>query len=355
LGEAPGGRAELEARLAEAGFTGERALFVAEVRRGVPPGGVEPPASEAPGFGMMTDVAQVYAQAHDVITIVAPWAANKALDLAADAALVRAAQVAYKAWSGENPAAGREGRSLLVRFLERARGRPIKVVGQPEDNPVKPPVSVEKGDVDPVAQTEVDPIPPPPRRRIDLEELGLRPGSVLRFSSDPSVTATVAPGNKVELDGETLSLSAAALMVLRGMGYKQQTASGSEYWTYEGEKLSDRRKRLEKGRGAEHAPNNLPDEPSASGRKGAAGPEDAAPAGGTPTPGDRERALEALYACLPEQGRVERRTLLAEAGKKLAGQKPIRKIRSALNKAIAAEVGAGRLEVDEEWRFVWRP
>jgi len=65
------------------------------------------------------------------------------------------------------------------------------------------------------------------------------------FSRDETVTAIVIPGNKVIFDGEELSLSAAALKVLGKMGYKTPSASGSEYWMFDGELLDERRQRLE--------------------------------------------------------------------------------------------------------------
>ena len=61
-------------------------------------------------------------------------------------------------------------------------------------------------------------------------------------------------GNRVNLDGEELSLSAAALKVLTQLGYKTPTASGSEYWMFEGELLDERRRRIEAEQFDEKAP-----------------------------------------------------------------------------------------------------
>lgn len=83
------------------------------------------------------------------------------------------------------------------------------------------------------------------RPRIRLDALGIHAGDVLTFSRDESLTATVVDGSKVNFQGENQSLSAAALKALHGLGYKTPTASGSEYWMFDGELLDERRKRME--------------------------------------------------------------------------------------------------------------
>jgi hypothetical protein len=83
------------------------------------------------------------------------------------------------------------------------------------------------------------------KSNIKLEAISIHIGEKLYFSRDESVIATVIENNKVEFNGEDLSLSAAALKILKSMGYKTPTASGSDYWMYEGELLSERRTRLE--------------------------------------------------------------------------------------------------------------
>jgi hypothetical protein len=86
------------------------------------------------------------------------------------------------------------------------------------------------------------------RPRLSLSAIGIGPGAILTCSRDETRKATVVDGNKVNLDGEELSLSAAALKVLGQLGYKTPAASGSWYWMFEGELLDERRRRLE----AEH-------------------------------------------------------------------------------------------------------
>ena len=83
------------------------------------------------------------------------------------------------------------------------------------------------------------------RPKIKLDALGIKPGEFLTFSRDEAITATVLEGGKILYMEEPHSPSAAALKVLHSLGYKTPSASGSEYWMYDGELLDERRKRLE--------------------------------------------------------------------------------------------------------------
>src|ERR1019366_9390249 len=71
------------------------------------------------------------------------------------------------------------------------------------------------------------------------------PGDVLVLWRDESLQAKVMVDGKVEFQGETLSLSLAALKALHQLGYKTPSASGPEYWVFDGELLDERRRRLE--------------------------------------------------------------------------------------------------------------
>lgn len=83
------------------------------------------------------------------------------------------------------------------------------------------------------------------RSRIDLEPLGIHAGDTLTLTRDETITVTVLPGNKVDYQGETCSLSGAALKALEKLGYQTKAVSGSEYWMFDGETLDERRRRLE--------------------------------------------------------------------------------------------------------------
>ena len=83
------------------------------------------------------------------------------------------------------------------------------------------------------------------RPRIKLDAIGIKPGDILLFSRDESITCTVVDGGKVQYQGEEVSISAAALSVLHSLGYKTPAASGSEHWMFDGELLDERRRRME--------------------------------------------------------------------------------------------------------------
>lgn len=75
------------------------------------------------------------------------------------------------------------------------------------------------------------------RSAIKLDAIGILPGTILTLSRDETIHATVVGGNKVQYEGQDMSLSAAALMALQKLGYKTSAASGSDYWMVNGETL----------------------------------------------------------------------------------------------------------------------
>lgn len=62
-----------------------------------------------------------------------------------------------------------------------------------------------------------------------LDAIGINPGDVLSFSRDQQVTATVVSDTQVDLSGEPLALSPAAVKVLHSMGGKTKNANGWKY------------------------------------------------------------------------------------------------------------------------------
>lgn len=85
------------------------------------------------------------------------------------------------------------------------------------------------------------------RSRINFKMLDISIGSKLSFSKDENIVATVTTNRTIEYNGEEISISAAAADILTSQfGYKSRHVSGSDYWTYEGEKLWERRHRLER-------------------------------------------------------------------------------------------------------------
>jgi hypothetical protein len=77
------------------------------------------------------------------------------------------------------------------------------------------------------------------RSRINLEAIGIKPGAVLTLSRDEDVHATVVGGNRVQYDGQIMSLSASAVAALKKLGYQSEAVSGSDYWMYEGKTLDE--------------------------------------------------------------------------------------------------------------------
>lgn len=63
-------------------------------------------------------------------------------------------------------------------------------------------------------------------------------GETRTFAKDATITCTVAQPRKVLFRGEELSPSAAALKIVREMGYDWSAVSGMDYWKWKGVKLS---------------------------------------------------------------------------------------------------------------------
>ena len=70
-------------------------------------------------------------------------------------------------------------------------------------------------------------------------------GATLQFVKNAEITCTVVDNKKVNFKDEEITLSGAALILLREIGHKSETAQGPLYWLYEGETLDERRRRME--------------------------------------------------------------------------------------------------------------
>ncbi len=93
-------------------------------------------------------------------------------------------------------------------------------------------------------QPEIDLSTPEKKRpAFKFSMIGLSEGDEVSFIGNPSKIAVVADENHVEYDGERYSLSGLAAKLL-GRSSSNGTA-GPNYFEYEGEKLSDRRDRME--------------------------------------------------------------------------------------------------------------
>jgi len=77
------------------------------------------------------------------------------------------------------------------------------------------------------------------RRNTSLEEIGVFPGEILTLDRDSKITCVVVDDFNVRFDGETMSLSAAAVIAINSIGYDWPSANGWAYWTYKGNRLRD--------------------------------------------------------------------------------------------------------------------
>jgi hypothetical protein len=69
-------------------------------------------------------------------------------------------------------------------------------------------------------------------------------GDVLTYSKDENITAKVVADKKIEFEGEVVSLSKAALILLHREGYTWKQANGWGYWMKDGETLGERVERF---------------------------------------------------------------------------------------------------------------
>jgi hypothetical protein len=83
------------------------------------------------------------------------------------------------------------------------------------------------------------------RSRLQLRAIGIHPGAKLTFTRDKNTHATVVAGNKVKLDGQILSIAAAAKLALKKVGKNWPTVQGSLYWKYKGNTLDEIRRTKE--------------------------------------------------------------------------------------------------------------
>lgn len=83
------------------------------------------------------------------------------------------------------------------------------------------------------------------RRKLPtFEEYAIPLGSELSFIKDSAITAIVDGSRTVSFNGESLSMTAAALQALKQLGYNWKSVQGPAYWEYEGETILDRYQKL---------------------------------------------------------------------------------------------------------------
>jgi hypothetical protein len=84
------------------------------------------------------------------------------------------------------------------------------------------------------------------RSRFQFSMVGIAPGMVLKLYKDPNVTCTtVDDRNQVNFDGQVTSLSDAALLAVKALGFDWPAASGPWEWTFNGRRLDEIRREIE--------------------------------------------------------------------------------------------------------------
>lgn len=75
---------------------------------------------------------------------------------------------------------------------------------------------------------------------INLFEIGLKKGDLLRYVNDNTITATVYDGRSILFRNEITSLSdATKILLTEKRGYKIEAARGPDYWKSNGKTLSE--------------------------------------------------------------------------------------------------------------------
>jgi hypothetical protein len=85
------------------------------------------------------------------------------------------------------------------------------------------------------------------RSRFNFKMVDIPKGSILNFSRDNDIICEVIDDNKVLYGDKEMSLSESAREILISKGYNWRTVQGPRYWSYQGETLDERRKRMEEG------------------------------------------------------------------------------------------------------------
>ena len=83
------------------------------------------------------------------------------------------------------------------------------------------------------------------RKRFNFEMINIQPGTILNFVKDTTITCEVHDDKKVKFRDKITSLSDAADIVLREMGYDWSAAQGPIWWSYQGKRLSELRRERE--------------------------------------------------------------------------------------------------------------
>lgn len=81
----------------------------------------------------------------------------------------------------------------------------------------------------------------------NFKMIDMKPGTVLEWLYDPTITSVVVDDRKIEFEGEITSLSAAACKVGSRTGLGSGAYQGPRYWKYHGKTLLELREEMEQG------------------------------------------------------------------------------------------------------------
>lgn len=96
------------------------------------------------------------------------------------------------------------------------------------------------------AEDKADVVAAKRRSRFLLSMIGVKPGTVLQLAKEPNITCqTVDERNQVQFNGETTSLSDAAIKAYKQLGQEVVALSGPWEWMNEGRRLDEIRREIE--------------------------------------------------------------------------------------------------------------
>lgn len=82
------------------------------------------------------------------------------------------------------------------------------------------------------------------RSRRSFAEAHAQVGDVLTYVRDEDITATIVTNKEIEFEDKKMSLSGAALILLRREGYEWEQVNGFDYWVKDGETMKERADRF---------------------------------------------------------------------------------------------------------------
>ena len=83
------------------------------------------------------------------------------------------------------------------------------------------------------------------REAFKFSLVSIPPGTILEYIHDASITCEVIDNKMVRFNDSEYTLSGATRVLKQAAGSKRNTFAGPRYWCFDGESMSERRKRME--------------------------------------------------------------------------------------------------------------